>query len=140
MKFMINGQLLDANTIVALAPKRKAKQKDGAPQVFHKGYRVVGHAPGSLEKAHNLNVEEWRRWNSHDANQRARAIKDGRRPPPMWDEEQWRLRTKKTAVRTKPYEIAAAADECAELARKQGWLDVQVLALSQGDAPPPGMF
>ncbi len=34
----------------------------------------------------------------------------------------------------------AAADECAELARKAGWLDVEVLELKRGEAPPPGMF
>lgn len=49
----------------------------------------------------------------------------GRQPLP-WDEEQWFLKTKPQKVRSRPYEIRVAADECAALATKTGWLRVQV--------------
>ncbi len=54
---------------------------------------------------------------------------------PQWDELKWREKTKKKAVRPKPYEIQSAADKCAELARKDGWLDVDVIAITKVDVP-----
>jgi hypothetical protein len=140
MDVKINGRVVSADALLASAPKRKAKPKAEAPAASHKGYRVVGHYPGELEDARKFNASEWARWNSHTPEARSEALKKGKRPPPMWDEQQWRLHTKKTAVRSRPYEISAAADQCAELARKVGWLDVEVLEVKRGEAPPPGMF
>lgn len=40
-------------------------------------------------------------------------------------ERSWINKTKPTRARTKPYEIASAADTCAELCRKAGWMHVR---------------
>jgi hypothetical protein len=83
----------------------------------HKGFRVVGHPPGALESAKD---------------DRRRVIEmaaaSGGAPIPPFDEQAWRAKTKKKPV-AKPYAIRSSAITCADLARRAGWFDVDVVEL-----------
>ncbi len=138
-KFLLGDRVVTEAFLRRTAPSRKSAPKK-LPTASHKGYRVVGHKPGALESAHAGNLSDWAAWNKQTPEQRISALREKRRPPAMWDETQWRLRTKKSAVRTKPYEVASAAEECAELARKAGWIDVEVLELKSGESSAAVMF
>jgi hypothetical protein len=140
MKVTVNGREVDASDLLSKAPKRKARPRADGPAASHRGFRVIGHPPGAMEEAREANAEAWRRWSAHSGEERAKALSLGKRPPHLWDEQRWRQSTKKEAVRAKPYELSAAADECKALAEKFGWTDVQIVSLQQGDAPEPGMF
>lgn len=39
--------------------------------------------------------------------------------------------TWKDSVRSKPYEILEAAEQCAEMARKAGWEDVEIIEVKR---------
>lgn len=139
LKFKVSDRVVTGAFLLRTAPSRKSAPKK-EPTASHKGFRVVGHHPGQLENAHAGNLADWAAWNKQTPEQRISALREKRRPPAMWDETQWRLRTKKTAVRTKPYDLASAAEECAELARKAGWIDVEVLELKSGESSAAVMF
>ena len=76
------------------------------PQIdgFHKGFRVVGVLESALTKAEQ----------EHKVNEKP------------FDANHWLMNASKRAIRSKPYEILEAAQVCAELARKAGWLAVEV--------------
>jgi hypothetical protein len=67
------------------------------------------------------------------ARQERRA--EGQKEPKPWDEATWRSKTKLRPVRSKPYELRDAAMQCADLARKAGWLDVVVLEVAKSKQP-----
>lgn len=75
----------------------------------------MGIPPGALEEA-------------RDAHKRLQdmAAKAGGREIKPFDEQNWIQNHRGKAVRGKPYEIKASADECATLAEKAGWLRVRV--------------
>lgn len=97
------------------APKKEKPQKGST----HNGWRVQGIPPGSLEeaKAHHarLCVE-------------ARTNPRAKMPPPF-DDAKWIMNAKRRPVRSKPYEVQSAAQECARLAERAGWLGVNVVEL-----------
>ena len=99
-----------------------AKPKDAS---YHKGWRVVGIKPGLLESA-------------RESNERLRAMahKAGGKEIPPFDEAAWLRKQTPKPVRSKPYELQEAALQCAELARKTGWIEVQVIEVKRG-APKP---
>lgn len=124
-------------------PKKPKPEKRAA---YHNGWKVFGHRPGAMEEArderrralisaedHNKRVEELRRTGKANGE----ALK---RVPAPWDPAVWRKDTKKRAVRSKPYETTEAAAICAALATREGWLDVEVIEQSKGEAPPQGFF
>jgi hypothetical protein len=79
---------------------------------------VRGIPPGALEQAreeHKLAAE------------RARS----NREPKVWDEQRWLMNAKCKPVRSKPYELLAAATECKALAEKEGWLRVEIVELKK---------
>lgn len=85
----------------------------------HKGWRVVGIPPGLLEKAqaeHASVIESARK-----------AGLPGDKP---FDQPEWLRKQRRQAVRSKPYTLREAAGQCAELATKGGWLEVQVTELT----------
>lgn len=82
------------------------------PQAFHKGWRVEGISPEAVAEA--------RRLAKGNAN---------------WDEDAWAMNAKRVPVRAKPYGIRSAADACAQLAKKSGWLRVEVAEVKKGEAP-----
>jgi len=101
---------------------------------FDKGYQVVGHPPGALERAKQANERAWQVWNSHDATARAIAVGAGSKSPDMWDPDHWRRTTKKVRV-CRPLSIESSANMAAAIATRDGWLDIDVIPLRKGSAP-----
>ena len=93
--------------------RRVAAKAD--PVSAHKGWRVSGIQPGKLEEAKQAHEQL-----------RQMAQKAGGKPPEPFDETAWLRNAKRTAVRSKPYILQEAAQQCKELAVKAGWLDVQL--------------
>lgn len=80
------------------------------------GFVVEGWRPEALAAARK----------TREADLAAFAADPAGKQPLAWDEEQWFLKIKPQKVRARPYEIRSAADQCAEIATKSGWLRVQV--------------
>lgn len=108
---------------VNTAPPNTPKKKKEEPGSYHKGWRVMGIPPGSLEKAQEEHIKKAR-----DAEKRGKPIAD-------FDYGIWLMTARKKAVRSKPYEVHAAAEECQALAEKSGWLRVEVIAIAKEAAP-----
>lgn len=106
--YNVGGRLMTASQLKASAPKPKAKPK-AEQKAFHKGWAVEGHRVADIEAAKKAAGEKW-------------------------DELAYLRKHKAKRVRTKPYEVASAADECAAIARRSGWVHVQVVALTAGTA------
>lgn len=127
LTFTVNGQQVTAEQFEAMAQKKKPRApKD--PVGYHKGWRVVGHAPGAVEDAyhaHDRAIQEYR-----NASPKRRAEMVLKEPKP-WDEDFWRRNSKKTALRSKPYEIYEAAELCADMARQDGWEDVEIIEVKK---------
>jgi hypothetical protein len=105
-------------------------QKD-QPAEYFKGIRVAGHAPGELEKAKALHDAQKAHWDSLSPQDRLIEEKGGNRDPGHFDPDAWRLKTKKAAVNRRGYELQEAAEQCAEMARKAGWLDVEIIRMER---------
>ena len=118
------------------SPSFKAAQRvtREPPKSFHKGFSVVGFAPGVIASAEAQATDEVRAWAALPEDSKAKQLAEGRRPPKPFDRASWIAKTKPQRVRNRPFEIPAAADECAELARRAGWEEVRVEALTKGDA------
>ena len=97
------------------APKRVFQQADAGEL---RGYRVNGYPPGT------------------DANVTGDLYKDactkqfepGGKPAGSLEEfaRRWYAKNKPKSLRSKPYELEDAAEQCAEMARKAGWERVTV--------------
>jgi hypothetical protein len=85
------------------------------PVSVHKGWRVSGIQPGLLDEAKQAHERLCQM-----------AQKAGGKPPEPLDEAAWRCTAKRTAVRSKPYILQEAAQQCKELAIKMGWAEVQI--------------
>jgi len=103
----IHGQQWTPSTAMPKIRPKPAKEK------FHKGFRVVGLPPGSMDEARI----------KHDKQQ-----VDAKEPKPF-SESHWLANAHAKPVRSKPYEIQDSARQCALLAEKAGWLRVQVVEL-----------
>lgn len=107
---------------VGIKPKaakgtKKAKAED---EGYHKGFRVMGFSPAHLEKART-------EWNA----------KRAERLSPTGDQvdigefivDSFVTIAKPKAVRREPYAILDAAQQCAELAKRSGWVGVTVVPI-----------
>lgn len=116
-----NGTPISASRMAAMRAqgtelerqRRLATKAD--PVSVHKGWRVSGIQPGKLEAAKQAHEQL-----------RQMAQRAGGKPPEPFDETAWLRTAKRTAVRSKPYILQEAAQQCKELAVKAGWLDVQL--------------
>lgn len=93
------------------------------------GFVVLGFPRDYLETAereHNIRREELL------ALERTNKLGPKEKVPAPWNEEVFMRTGKPKRARTKPYELEAAADECAELCRKAGWKNVRVEELMKG--------
>jgi len=104
--------------VSTIAPQQKKRPK-AADESFHKGWRVTGVPPGSLEAAQLAHQKKSRL-----------DLQNGKQPKEFIDAD-WLRNAKQKAVRAKPYALADAAEICAELARKAGWLQVTVTAIEK---------
>jgi len=112
---------------VELDSSKHAKPKSTRPDkgAYHNGWRVVGHAPGAMEEAMTQRIKDIA------TAEKEAETKRGIKIPPPWNEDLWRRNTKKTAVRSKPYEVPEAAQECKRLAERAGWLDVEIIEIKK---------
>lgn len=131
------GDKNDVSSKLYVKPKPKVHETtptigiDGMPErgeTMHKGYAVVGRPPGAIKSSQELAERLCAEWASMSGAKRSEALKNGQRPPLAWDLNRY-LKTKPPRVRSKPYEIPSAAEECAEMARKTGWEYVEVVPL-----------
>lgn len=97
----INGDRVN----VLASAKTRANRVASDAEEFHKGWRVVGIPPGALEEA-----------------EKAFEPADGRK----FDRDNWLMNAKQKPVRAKPYGVMAAAETCADMAKRAGWLRVTV--------------
>ena len=122
LTFIVNGKEVTPEELKASKPKTskpKAEQKG-----YHRGWRVVGHAPMAVEEAYHAHEKAVFDFRNESPKRR---IELGLKEPKPWDEDFWRRNARKTALRSKPYEIYGAAELCAEMARKDGWEDVEIV-------------
>lgn len=92
----------------AKAGLKKAKIANEEPKHF--GWRVVGFSPDMIESGEAY----------------AKAQKK------EFIFEKWAKVTKKKAAREKPYEILAAARQCAMLMERAGWVSVEIVEVTRG--------
>ena len=127
-----NGQPLSIERLKAEAHmQRRPKPKAEGAAEFHKGWRVQGHPPGAMEAAQAEADRLLSLWNEQSEQDKAEAIRNGERAPAAWNGRNWRMATKKKPVRSKPCEVPEAARQCAEMATKAGWLDIEVAELKK---------
>lgn len=127
LTFTVNGRVVDADQFEAMATKKKPRAVS-LQSSYHKGFRVVGHKAGAMEEARQQSEHD------HAGYLRltpAERLQRGMKQPKPWDEESWRRNSKKDSVRSKPYEILEAAEQCAEMARKAGWEDVEIIEVKR---------
>ena len=99
--------------------KRAAAKADAI--ALHKGWRVTGIPPSTLEDA----------MASHER-VRELAAKAGGKPIEPFNQETWLRKQRRVAVRSKPYSLEQAAHDCRDLAIKCGWIDVRVNEIKKG--------
>lgn len=127
LTFLVNGREVDEAQFKAMAEKKKprpVKEQAG----YHKGFRVVGHAPGAIKRAFIEHERAMHEYHSTTQNRRAEL---GLKEPKPWSEDFWRRNTRKDSIRSRTYEIFEAAEQCAEMARKAGWEDVEIIELKK---------
>lgn len=134
LMFTVGGLQYSAAELQRMAPKRKAKfsaevhkaTTDRSQAKQRLGFQVEGYSPEMPEaakathakaRATYLGLKVMGRLSQSDKN------------PGEWDADKWMSAHKPKRVRTKPFEIASSADQCADLARKAGWLRVTVSEL-----------
>jgi hypothetical protein len=133
IEFMVGGELVTADVLKKRAPKAAPRPKTDPQAKWHKGWRVMGHPPGAMENARDIRERELARWSCMTEKAAKEARDRGEREPKPWDESHWRKSAALKAVRSKPYYVPEASEECAELARKAGWLDVVVIEQKKGE-------
>lgn len=127
LTFTVNGQQVTAEQFEAMAQKKKPRAPKDAVG-YHKGWRVVGHAPGAMEEAQRENQAAIAGYRNASPSRRAEM---GLKEPKPWDEDFWRRNARKTAIRSKPYDIYSSAELCADMARKEGWEDVEIVEVKK---------
>lgn len=117
----VRGEVPTEHRMQETAKQQRRPKSVTEKEPQHKGFAVCGYPPGALDEA-------------RAAHERvvAMAEKAGGAAPKPFDESEWRTKTKKKRV-AKPYSLRSAAVQCAELARKAGWTEVDVVEL----APEP---
>lgn len=127
LTFIVNGREVTAEQIQAQAEKKKPRPVQ-EQKGYHKGFRVVGHAPGAMEEAQRANQAAIAEYRNASPVRRAEM---GLKEPKPWDEDSWRRNAKKTAIRSKPYEIYEAAEQCSQMAVLVGWEDVEIIEVKK---------
>ena len=113
----------------ALVPPPKAKRE--AEAEWHKGWLVVGHRPGECAAAEVARADEIRRWANMSDYELQQALRDRKREPKPWNEEEWRRTGRKHPAHARPFEVPQAAEEMKLLAIRSGWEDVEVTELAK---------
>jgi hypothetical protein len=110
------GEVISLERLAAQAPKKKPKPEKGS---YHNGWRVQGIPPGALEEGRKEHLAE-------------AALKAAAGQPfKEWDEAHWLMNAKRKPVRSKPYEVPQAAEQCKQMAQAAGWLRVEIMELKK---------
>lgn len=96
---------------------QKERKTRAVPDSFHKGWRVQGIPPGALQKARDRHL--------------MLSAGGGEREAKPFSEQEWLRNATRKPVRAKPYSIPGAAQACADLATRAGWLQVEVVAIEK---------
>ena len=99
------------------------------PRKYCPGFLVVGCSP--LDHSDYLErFREAREWKekAYQANRKSGAVLPPARPPLTF--EQWADRRRPAPLRSEPYQVHAAALACAELAKRCGFLRVEVIEVT----------
>jgi len=99
---------------------------DRATAKVSDGFVVTGFSPEHLTQAqieHELKIDLIKARNKAQRHEQSPKFE---RVPDLWNEERYMLTAKPKRVRVKPYELADAAQICAQLAIKGGWKCVVV--------------
>lgn len=127
LTFVVNGRVMTVDqfkTQAKKAPPKPAAEtmkrtSDRGSAKVSDGFAVLGYSP-----------EHWsQRIEDHKLAQELFAKDPNKnKAPGTLDEftKVWMRKNKPKRARSKPYEIESAADVCAELMRKAGWLHVHV--------------
>lgn len=107
---------------VSTKPVEKAKKAAPSLDPYHKGWRVVGLPPGALEEA-----EKEHKKKIFEARSMGKEILD-------FNPIEWAHKARRKAVRSKPYALFEAADQCKGMAEKAGWSKVEIIEVSKGNA------
>lgn len=107
----LHGQPIAA---IAAAPKRSSRRAANQ-EPKHKGFAAVGYSP-----------EQIRRARAEHARVADRAIAAGAPPVAPFDADAYMRRAVPVRIRSKPYEVPAAAHEACALATRSGWLNCRV--------------
>jgi len=106
--------------VIGLIDHGKPKKAKAEEKSYHNGWRVQGIPPGQLQEAREARERLVRM-----------AEKSGGREIKRWDEAHYLMNAKRKPVRSKPFEIPQAAQECKALAEKSGWLRVEIVELKK---------
>jgi hypothetical protein len=128
--FSFQGRQVTAEEFAAITAKPKKRASKAGPDAYHRGFRVVGHKPGAVKAAEEFREDEIRRYRNTTPKQR---VECGMKEPKPWDEAWWRANAPKATIKT--VDLSSAADEAAELARRYGWTEVSIVALTKGEKP-----
>lgn len=103
---------------VSVAPIKAPTRPPPLRDAFHKGWQVVGFSPDHLAEAKRMHAAD-----------PARKIDNK-----LFDEVAFMRTSKPRKVRSKAYEVYAAALDCADLARTAGWKSVSTPLQAKGGA------
>lgn len=128
LTFTVGGKTMTAAQVEAresMRPKASTAKKEAPKRVFQqadagelRGYRVTGYEPGTdAEVTGHLYREAVKR-----------QSEPGGKPTGSLEEfvRLWYAKNKPKSLRSKPYELEDAAEQCADMARKAGWERVTV--------------
>jgi hypothetical protein len=136
------GQLLAQAEIEAVRLGRRKKtggaKTRAAPDGWRKdpeageslGWVVAGFSPQRLadaQVAHDRlvrDLEDHNRYAATAAGKSAGAVRA--KVPQPWDRDVYMRKSAPTKARPKPYELREAAEQCADMLRRQGWVNVSV--------------
>lgn len=133
LTYTVRGRQMTEGEFVATATKAKpAPPAMGKKRVHsldqaseHGGFVVLGYPPGTEEAIPELHAKAMK-LHGKDAT--------AHRHPGTLDEFslRWFKTNKAKRIRSRPYSIPIAADDCADLARKTGWQRVRVEEILKG--------
>jgi hypothetical protein len=130
LTFEFRGRQVTADEFKSLTAQPKKRVARSGPDAYHRGYRLVGHAPGAVKLAQEACEYEHQRYRNATPKMRIEA---GMKEPKTWDEEVWRRTAPKKTI--KAFNLHDSALQGAEIARKSGWTEVDVIELKKGERP-----
>lgn len=140
--YKVGGRIMNAREVlVAEKNKRLAKPKaaPSAPPSYHKGWVVEGFQQSELDAAKAAAEEAVRAWDALSDEARTAKLQSGARAPELWSEGRYVTTHKAKRVRSRPFEVASAAEDLKRIAERSGWSYVRVAELRKGQPEAGGL-